>query len=207
MRIFLIRHGETVWNAARIVQLPETRLSPRGELQAASVARRLAVELVAAVLASDYTRAMQTAEAVSVATGARLSTSSLLRERHLGVHRGTAIDALTVDLFAADYHPPEGESVAEFRARVAEAWHQMLAAAAELAGDLVVVSHALLVREVIEQFLDTRSLLEPGEPLRLPNTAVTVFARDAPHAVQTLGCAAHLEGDALPDTRVHPAGI
>jgi len=34
MAIFLIRHGETLGNASRTVQLPDNPLSPRGVAQA-----------------------------------------------------------------------------------------------------------------------------------------------------------------------------
>ena len=34
MSIFLIRHGETLGNASRTVQLPDNPLSPRGIAQA-----------------------------------------------------------------------------------------------------------------------------------------------------------------------------
>lgn len=207
MRIILIRHGETIWNAARIMQFPDTPLSARGELQAQGVAERLRGEPIAAILASDYLRARQTAAAVATVTGLPVRPSTLLRERNFGAHRGTAVDALEVDVFAPGYHPPEGESEAEFDTRVALAWQEMLEAAADLAGDLVVVSHALLVRGVIERHLDTSTLVAEDAPLRLPNTAVTVFQREPPHTVHTLGCAAHLRGDALPDARTHPAGI
>ncbi len=207
MRIVLVRHGETIWNAARIMQLPDTPLSERGQLQAECLARRLGETPIAAILCSDYTRAQQTAGAIARASGAPVTRSTLLRERNFGVHRGTSMDALRVDVFAPTYHPPEGESVAEFESRVALAWQEMLATAATLEGDLVVVSHALLVRAVIEHYLDTSAHLAGGATLRLPNTAVTIFDRAPPHTVHTLACAAHLRGEALPDTRVHPAGI
>lgn len=207
MRIFLIRHGETIWNAARIMQLPDTPLSERGLLQARAVAARLGTEPVAGVLSSDYQRARQTAEAVAEATGAPLAFSPLLRERNFGVHRGTPLDQMQVDVFAPDYEPPEGESLAVFRQRVAGAFAAMLEHAAPLAGDLVVVSHALVVRAVIERHLGLDERPVGDGPLRLPNTAVTVFDRAPPHGVQVLACGAHLQGDALPDTRVHPAGI
>jgi len=45
-----------------------------------------------------------------------------LRERNLGDHRGTALSELDVDVFAAGYHPPGGESWPMFHARVEQAW-------------------------------------------------------------------------------------
>ena len=43
MSIFLIRHGETLGNASRTVQLPDSQLSPRGAAQAERLARQMGV--------------------------------------------------------------------------------------------------------------------------------------------------------------------
>jgi len=50
MSIFLIRHGETLGNASRTVQLPDNPLSPRGMAQAERLARRVEREGIASVL-------------------------------------------------------------------------------------------------------------------------------------------------------------
>ena len=55
MAIFVVRHGETPGNAARVVQTPETPLSARGALQAERLARRLADAGIGHILASDAT--------------------------------------------------------------------------------------------------------------------------------------------------------
>jgi len=67
-RLFLIRHGETEGNALRIVQHPHVPLSPRGLVQAERLARRLAAEGIARIVASDYARAVATAEHLQRAT-------------------------------------------------------------------------------------------------------------------------------------------
>ena len=53
MKVYLVRHGETPLNAARILQHPDTPLSERGAVQAERVAQRLAGCGVAAILTSD----------------------------------------------------------------------------------------------------------------------------------------------------------
>ena len=78
MLIYLIRHGETPGNAARIVQKPEVPLSQRGEAQAARLARRLANAGITAILASDLSRAAMTAEHLSRALG-ELRRTGLVR--------------------------------------------------------------------------------------------------------------------------------
>ncbi len=70
MAIFLIRHGETLGNAARVVQRPDNPLSPRGVAQAERLARRLTHEGIARILSSDLARAAMTAEHLRRATGA-----------------------------------------------------------------------------------------------------------------------------------------
>ena len=72
MAIYLIRHGETVGNAARIVQRPDSPLSPRGLEQAERLARRLASAGIGRIVSSDRVRALATAERLQRVTGAPL---------------------------------------------------------------------------------------------------------------------------------------
>src|SRR5262245_18770005 len=88
--LYLIRHGETVGNATRVVQRPDAALSPRGVEQARRLAERLAGAGIARILASDMTRAAATAEALRLATGVPLEHDALLHERSFGDIRGTA---------------------------------------------------------------------------------------------------------------------
>ena len=89
MSIFLIRHGETLGNASRTVQLPDNPLSSRGVAQAERLARRLAREGITRIVSSDYARAAATAEHLQRATGAPVRHSPLLQERNFGDIRGT----------------------------------------------------------------------------------------------------------------------
>ena len=91
MAIYLIRHGETAWNAARIVQMPDTPLNDNGFDQAKRVARRMAEADIGGILSSDYQRTHSTAEAIAEATGRSIAFEPLLRERHFGDHRGSAL--------------------------------------------------------------------------------------------------------------------
>src|SRR3989442_88347 len=122
MSIFLIRHGETEGNAARIVQRPESPLSARGAVQAERLARRLAREGIAQIVSSDLARAVTTAARLHDVTGVPLAFDPLLQERNFGDVRGTPYADLGVDLFAPDYAPPNGETWPAFHARVDRAW-------------------------------------------------------------------------------------
>src|SRR6266702_4616282 len=82
MSIFLIRHGETEGNAARIVQRPESPLSERGAVQAERLARRLAREGIAQIVSSDLARAVTTATRLHDVTRVPLAFDPLLQERN-----------------------------------------------------------------------------------------------------------------------------
>lgn len=114
MAIYLIRHGETASNAARVVQTPETPLSERGIAQAELLARRLASEGLSDILSSDLPRALMTAERIQVSTGAVLHLDALLQERNYGDIRGRAYADVGADILGPDYEPPGGERWSEF---------------------------------------------------------------------------------------------
>jgi probable phosphoglycerate mutase len=188
--IFLVRHGETEGNAARIVQRPDIPLSPRGIAQAERLARRLAREGVARILSSDLLRARQTAEVLQRATGAPLAFEPLLHERNFGDVRGTAYADLGFDMFAPDYAPPNGETWPVFHVRVDRAWERVQAVAAATDGNLAVVTHGLVCRSLAGRHLE----LPDGVlvPERWENASVTVVDCPAPWRVTLLNCVAHL---------------
>ena len=191
MSIFLIRHGETLGNASRTVQLPDNPLSPRGVAQAARLANRLEREGIALILSSDYARAAATAEHVHRATGAPVRYSPLLQERNFGEIRGTPYAELGFDMFEPDYAPPNGETWDVFHDRVDRAWALMQETAAATSGHLAVVTHGLVCRSLAGRHL----VLPPGEPAPLAwgNTALTIIDPPAPWRVRLLNCIAHLD--------------
>ena len=192
MAIFLIRHGETSGNAARIVQHPDAPLSPRGLAQAERLARRLANEGIAHIVSSDYARARTTADHLHALTGAPLSIEPLLRERNFGDLRGTPYADLGFDMFAPDYAPPNGETWDVFHARVDRAWARVQALVDATAGHLAVVTHGLVCRSLAARHLT----LAGGDaaPERWENTSLTIVECPAPWRVRVLNCIAHLEG-------------
>lgn len=196
MAIFLIRHGETLGNATRTVQHPDIPLSPRGIEQAGRLAKRLERAGIAAILASDYARAAQTAEYLGRVTGLPVRHEPLLQERNFGDIRGTPYADLGFDMFAPDYAPPNGETWERFHARVDRAWEAVRAAVAAPDAHLAVVTHGLVCRSLAARHLR----LPEGHPVpeRWENTAVTVVDVPAPWRVRLLNCIAHLDGLTTP---------
>jgi probable phosphoglycerate mutase len=186
MAILLVRHGETVGNAARVVQKPEVPLNERGIWQAARLAERLFEIGFAHVLCSDLLRARMTAEPLR-ARGAVIEETPLLQERNFGDLRGTPYADLTEDPFAPAYVPPGGESVAVFHRRVAEAFALILERRRALAGPLVVVSHGLLCRALVENHA-----VVAAPPDHFDNAGLTEIDAAPPFAVRLISCTRHL---------------
>lgn len=189
--IYLVRHGETPGNAARVVQTPETPLSERGLEQARRLAARLADAGLAGILASDLARAAMTAECVHEVTGAPLVFEPLLHERNFGDLRGTPYAELGVDMFAPDYAPPGGETWEIFHARVDLAWRRIRAAAEAAGGPLAVVTHGLVCASLARRHLSLPADAAP--PLAgIANTSVTEVEAEPPYRVLRFGCTRHL---------------
>jgi probable phosphoglycerate mutase len=86
-----------------------------------------------------------------------------------------------------------------FHERVAVAWEETIERAAEVEGDLAVVSHALVCRALVENHLTLDDAMD-ARVQRWPNTALTVIAHEPPWRVSVLACGAHLVGDVADDS-------
>jgi broad specificity phosphatase PhoE len=190
MAIYLIRHGETLGNAARIVQRPDNPLSPHGVAQAVRLARQLETEGISRIVSSDLMRAVMTAEFLQRVTGASLQFDPLLQERNFGDLRGTPYAALEVDLFAPDYVPPNGESWGIFHERVDRAWGLLRDIVAATGGHLAVVTHGLVCRSLAARHLALPAGAEV--PVRWENASLTIAEGWAPWRVLVLNSVTHL---------------
>jgi len=200
MSIFLIRHGETDSNAARIVQTPEVPLSARGAAQAERVAARLSRLGVGAILSSDLRRAAMTAERLRIASGAPVTFDAGLQERNYGDVRGQSYATLGVNILAPDYEPPGGERWADFHRRVDATWQRIIAAAAATPGNLAVVTHGLVCYSLALRQLRLPAGMEAA--VRWDNASVTVIDAEPPWTVRLLNCITHLDGLDVADAPV-----
>jgi len=197
MAIYLIRHGETPGNAGRVVQTADTPLSERGILQAQRLAERLGRTSIARILASDLRRAAMTAEPLREVLDAPLAFEPLLQERNFGELRGTPYAELEVDIFAAGFAPPGGETWETFDARVDQAWRRVAAVARDTKGHLAVVTHGLVCFSLATRHLALPPEAEPQ--LGFANTSLTIAQAEPPHEVTLFNCTAHLEGEGAAD--------
>lgn len=153
MHLYLVRHGETTLNAARIHQDHTSELSALGRQHAAENGEKLKAYRIDHLLASPYVRTRQTAEIISQAIGLPIEYSDLFRE----IKRPTTIEGLHTDhpeavavkrLIAEKYDDPayrhsDEETFFHLRDRAVQA----LAHAADLKHEhLLVVTHAEFMR-------------------------------------------------------------
>lgn len=182
MRLILVRHGETVWNAERRLQgHADAPLSPRGIEQGRHAAKFFAGgPAPGLVVSSDLNRARHTAELLGF-TG--FATDERLREMDLGDWTGRWIEEIESsdrgayrDWRLGSYTPPRGEGWGPFRERVGAALGEAIDRSDSV---VVVVAHEGVVRAACDVLVGlTPSNLSPIAP-----AAITIF--DINHSAQS----------------------
>jgi alpha-ribazole phosphatase/probable phosphoglycerate mutase len=95
-RVYLIRHGETVWNSEMKLQgHADIPLSERGLQQAGALAGRLSPHSISAVYCSDLSRAVETARQVAAPHGLEVIPVPDLREMNFGEWEGLTFREIT----------------------------------------------------------------------------------------------------------------
>jgi broad specificity phosphatase PhoE len=129
--IYLARHGEVLHAAeGRFFGHTDIALSPVGRAQAAALGERLGAEPIEAVYASDLQRARESAAPLAAARGTDVVALPPLREMAMGRWEGLTFAEIQArepelcarwlaDPFSMPF--PEGEGVAELRARAVPA--------------------------------------------------------------------------------------
>ncbi len=113
IKLVLWRHGQTVYNLERRFQgQTDVPLNDLGRRQAAEAAPYLASLRPSAIISSDLSRAMETADALARLTGLPVQTDKDLRERFGGAWEGlTESEIMTrFPVERASWSPPDGES-------------------------------------------------------------------------------------------------
>jgi broad specificity phosphatase PhoE len=162
-RIIVLRHGETVHNAAGIWQGQlDSELSERGIAQARAAGPALAALAPDRIVSSDLSRARRTATMVAEATGIQVTLDARFREIHAGQWQGMDNEEVArrfpqeraAVLRGEDIRRGiDGESMGDVLVRVREGLDELIASMAE--GECVVVStHGAAARAVAAALLD-----------------------------------------------------
>ncbi len=206
LRLFLIRHAQTVWNRDRRYQgWQDSALSEIGRGQAEAVGRALAREPLKAVYASTLGRARETAEAIAAHHGLTVREDAAFCEMGFGEWEGLAFDACKAAdpdryrLWAEEpqrFCPPGGgETLEAVRARVLAGLERLRAEHDDQT--VCLVAHGISARIIILEALGLP--LERIWSIHLASTGISEleFRADwtALHRMNTL---VHL--DAVPST-------
>lgn len=157
LRLYLIRHGEVEGAAVgRLLGFTDPRLSNRGLEQASRLAENLASTQLTAIYSSDLLRASQTADAIAERHRMSVQPRAAFREINMGEWEGRTIADVHAEaperveqLFTdpASFKYPDGESFADFTARVQGALEQLMVT--HESGELVLVAHGGVCRTII----------------------------------------------------------
>ena len=195
MKIFLIRHGETVENAQHIVQGQSYgRLSPKGMEQARKVASRLAKERIDAIISSPLERADLTAQEIAKQHGLEITYDDRISERKFGslegIKRDEYFDRIKKSgLPKHEFRPPGGESYVDMIKRV-ESFYRMLLE--KYTGKtVVIVAHGALNRVFLSAV--NHVPIEKAHDVEQENTCVNVIeVVDGNPVVRLVNCTKHL---------------
>ena len=121
----------------------------------------------------------------------QLILAPLLREKSFGDLRGRAYDDIDADIFNEAYAPPNGETHQQFVERVNLAWEYILTAYQHTVGSIVVMTHGLVLRELIKQHLIVDDKVTPKSDFQ--NTCITQVDGSDKKTVLILCDAEHLD--------------
>jgi len=172
--LYLIRHGQTDWNAKQRIQgTTETSLNEIGREQARKLGRDFSDLCVGAIYTSPLKRAKETAEIIGSFHGCAIFEDPMLHEGKFG-----ELEGITVPEFHKKYakeikrrhglssqerihhkYTPGGESIQEIASRVVPSLHRI--ARGHIGENVIVVTHGFVMRSllmVIGEF-DEREIL------------------------------------------------
>ncbi|MGJ8711763.1 2,3-diphosphoglycerate-dependent phosphoglycerate mutase GpmB [Pantoea agglomerans] len=209
LQVYLVRHGETVWNAERRIQgQSDSPLTEKGEQQAWQMGERVKHLGITHIIASDLGRTRRTAEIIADACGCSVTLDPRLRELNMGVLEKRPLDGLTAEeeQWRATLvngteggRIPEGESMTEMATRM----HAALNACLDLpAGSRpLLVSHGMALGALVSTILGLPAYAERRLRLRNCSLSRVDYQQSAWLAegwiVETAGDISHLDAPAL----------
>lgn len=182
MLLYLIRHGESTYNAEERIQgQSDVPLSELGRRQGQAVAEALATMPIEAVYSSPLCRASDTARPIADRHGLPVCTDPRLMELNVGVFanrlRSELADEYPTELAQwlggdEDFVIPGGESRRQLTERGCEAIRSIVAMGHR---EAVIVTHGGLLSVTLRRLLN---LVDPLPPFAIQNGSITRIAID-----------------------------
>ncbi len=198
--IFLCRHGESEYNAKRIIQGHiDTDLTPKGVIQARLAAEELKNFPIERIFTSDLRRAYRTAQIIADVLGLEVEIDKRLREMHFGEWEGLTYEHIYQN-HIEDFHNwlknpvacplPSQEDIEDFKERISS-FIEFLKTIEEK--NILIVGHGGSIQGII--CLSTGLGLEHLWGLRHVNTGISCIRlyESTPSDIKFLNYSNHLE--------------
>jgi broad specificity phosphatase PhoE len=180
MKYYVIRHGQTAWNAqSRVMGRGDTPLDAVGESQVLSMAKAIQHFPIQKIYSSPQLRAQQTAQALAVLKGMPVQSDERLSELDFKRWQGKSLaeikdDEVYIsrkkDFFS--FKHPEVENYESLMKRVGEFTRQI----ETKDGHIAVVSHGDVVKAFIIQLLGISH--EAFFQFKIQNASCTVLTKE-----------------------------
>jgi broad specificity phosphatase PhoE len=196
MKLFCVRHGETLYNLeGRIQGQSDSLLSPLGKRQCRAVAATFTGGEIDAIIASPLSRALDTAQAIADHLRLTVSVDPRLMEIHAGVFQGHTweeieqkypADAARWRTQDPDFRIPAGESRRDVMTRAMAAFEAIRESGCRQA---VVVAHGGSLSAAIKALLEIPAA---RNPFTFSNGSISTLVWESNVKLLTLNVTSHL---------------
>lgn len=181
-KIYLLRHGETIWNREQRTQgkSNDIELAEEGRRQAESIAKRLKNDDIDLFFSSNLKRAFETASIIATEHNKEVIPYEELGEINFGCFEGlkySEIKEKHKEVFSIWHENPGiaripgGETLMELKERVLTKLHQLLN---ENHGkNILIVSHGITIKVIIAALMGID--LGNIHKIRQDNTGLNIF--------------------------------
>lgn len=152
MNIYFVRHPETQWNKAGILQgHKDSSLTPDGEDEAKKLGELLKIKNIEIIYSSDLGRCIQTAEIINSFINKEIVKVLELRERNFGDLNGRPNSEVREILNLSDPNQlaPNGESFNQMRMRVLKFVQSL---SAKNFKNILLVTHEGVTRAILSDY-------------------------------------------------------
>jgi len=202
LRLYLVRHGETVWNFENRIQgASDVPLNDRGREQAESLAIKLQKIQFFKILSSPLERAFETAKIISLTQESAISKVDCFAELDQGKLEGLKFKEIQEKfpdfsskwrIVPGEVRMPGGETLNELQER---AWQGIQNIYDEFSNEeepILIVSHNLAIICILSKILDVS--LNEFRKFRQHNASVNIIEHDSMRgwSVVTMNDLSHL---------------
>lgn len=180
-RLFIVRHGETLWNKeGRAQGIQNIDLTDKGKIQGECLAKRLIEENIDFIYSSDLSRAYETAKILGNNINKPVHVISDIREMNFGQWEGLTIDDIKLkyqdsyNIWRNTPHIaqiPGAETLIQVQERAMKGVYNIIEKHPDK--NIVLVSHGVAIKTIIFGLLDID--LSNFKKIRQDNTAINII--------------------------------